>query len=186
MKKKTLLAIGVIFCLSAMQSNCEAKMSAQSNKLYNSATIQEQEGNFAQALEYIKKALQYSPDDAILNIKLAGLYQHLGNYEEAIVAYNKAISLRPHDGFLYISLANLFMQKYDYKNALFMYEQAQTLMQDYKYNYINIANAKSLLGDNKGAIESYKQFLTSYPNDIEGHSAIANLYLEEKDYTLSI
>ena len=37
-----------------------------------------------QALEYIKNALKYSPEDAVLNIELAGLYQNLGDYQNAI------------------------------------------------------------------------------------------------------
>ena len=82
-------------------------MSAKSNQLYNNALLQEQDGNYQQALNYIDKALQYSPDDAVLNIKLAGIQESLGNYPEAIKAYQKAISLRPNDGFLYVSLANL-------------------------------------------------------------------------------
>ena len=135
MKKRILSTVFILCWMSAFLSNAEAKMSAESNKLYNSAIVQEQEGNTEQALTYIQKALQYSPDDAVLNIKLAGLYSALGKYQEAISAYNKAVSLRPEDGFLYISLGNLYMQIYDYQNALLSYEKAQSLMNDYKYNY---------------------------------------------------
>ena len=111
MKKKYVKIFTAILLISIASNSVEAKMSAQSNKLYNSAIAQEQEGNYQRALEYILKALQYSPDDAVLNIKLAGLYTNLGKYEDAINAYNKAILLRAGDGFLYISLANLYMQK---------------------------------------------------------------------------
>ena len=132
MNRKFLLSLCLASSLLLTSTQVSAKMSAQSNKLYNNAILQEQEGNYTQALEHIKKALQYSPDDAVLNIKLAGLYSHLGKHQEAISAYNKAISLRPEDGFLYVSLGNLFMQQYDYQNALFNYEKAQTIMGEYK------------------------------------------------------
>ena len=154
MNKKILTFV----CALALSLNISsyAKMSPRSNTLYNQAIMQEQEGNYAQALEHIQAALKYSPDDAVLNIKLAGLYQNLGKHQEAISAYNKAIALRPQDGFLYISLANLFMQKYDYANALSMYEKAQAIMPEYKYNYLNIANCKQLIGNTDGAIAAYK------------------------------
>ena len=73
--------------------NCAyAKMSPTSNRLYNSAILQEQDGNYEQALKYITQALRYSPDDAVLNIKQAGLFQTLGKYESAISAYNNSHS----------------------------------------------------------------------------------------------
>ena len=124
MKKNLLLAICAVSCFVS-NNIAQAKMSDQSHKLYNSAIIQEQEGNYQRALDYILRAIQYSPDDAVLNIKLAGLYAHLGKYSDAISTYNRAIALRPDDGFLYISLGNLFMQQYDYQNALASYEKAQ-------------------------------------------------------------
>lgn len=184
--KKKLLSTCAIFSLAMSLNYADAKMSIQSNKLYNSAIVQEQEGNYQRALDYIQKALQYSPDDAVLNIKLAGLQANLGNYEDAITAYNKAIMLRNDDGFLYISLANLYAQQYDYQNALKAYEKAQILMPEYKYNHINIANLKSLLKDPQGAIESYNNFLKEYPNNLEALCAIASVYLEEQDYEKAV
>ena len=186
MKKNFILFVCLSLCVSCLQTQVFAKMSSESNKLYNSAIVHEQEGNLEQALFYIQKALKYSPDDAVLNIKLAGLYSAMGKYTDAVNAYNKAITLRPEDGFLYISLANLYMQAYDYKNALTFYEKAQALMPEYKYNYINIANAKILLGDNNSAILSYEQFLSVYPENLEAQVAIANIYLEQSDYDKAI
>ena len=113
MKKEFLLSLSAICALAVLTNSVEAKMSTQSNKLYNSAIVHEQEGNYLKALEYVQKSLQYSPDDAVLNIKLAGLYANLGKYQEAIEAYNKAILLRNDDGFLHIGLANLYLQQYD-------------------------------------------------------------------------
>ncbi len=185
MKRSLLLSLSLALTLSSFQCSF-AKMSVQSNRLYTSALAHEQEGNYKEALNYVKKALQYSPDDAVLNIKLAGLYQSLGNIDDAIGAYNRAITLRPADGFLYISLANVLMQKYDYNNALLSYEKAQTLLPEYKYNYINIANVKYLLSDYSGAIDAYNKFLEAYPDNLEGQSAIANIYLEKKEYDKAI
>ena len=85
MKKNLLLTICAVSCLVS-NNFAQAKMSDQSNKLYNSAIVQEQEGNYQRALDYILKAIQYSPDDAVLNIKLAGLYANIGKYQEAISA----------------------------------------------------------------------------------------------------
>ena len=186
MKNKLILSIALVCVFNMLDTQTLAKMSAQSNKLYNNAILQEQEGNYSQALNYILKAIQYSPDDAVLNIKLAGIYTNLGRYKEASDAYKKAILLRPQDGFLYISLANLYMLQYDYKNALDCYQKASSLIGEYKYNLINIANAKSLLGDSKGAISAYEEFLGSYPNNLEAQVGIANIYLDEKKYDKSI
>ena len=99
-------------------SYSDAKLNSQANKLYNNAILSEQKGDYNEALNCIQKAIVYAPNDAILNIKLAGIYTNLGKYNEAIDAYLKAIKLRPDDGFLYISLGNLYMQTYDYNNAL--------------------------------------------------------------------
>jgi len=116
MKKKNFKNVALFFLAFAFVcTNAQAKMTSQANKLYNSAIIQEQAGNYTQALEAIQKALTLSPNDPILNIKLAGIYTNLGQTDKAIESYQNSIKLRPQDGFLYISLGNLYAQKYDYQ-----------------------------------------------------------------------
>ena len=61
MNKRILISSLALFLFLGLNQNSWAKMSQQSNKLYNNAILQEQDGNYTQALNYIQKALIYSP-----------------------------------------------------------------------------------------------------------------------------
>lgn len=160
MKRELTLFVSLMLALSPLGSDfsAHAKMSPDSYRLFQESNILEKDSNYSMAVEKIKKAIELSPDEAILFIKLGGIYSEMGDWQNALVAYKKAIKLKPNDAVVYISIGNILQQQHDYENAFSAYNQALTIFPEYKYNYLNLANVKFLQGDNQEAINILKHF----------------------------
>lgn len=159
----------------------DAKMTKEAHKYYQNALQAESTQDYKQAFQYIQMAISANnnEEDALLYIKLGGIYTELGEWDNALAAYKKAIRLRSDDAFIYISIGNILQQKQDYQNAYNSYYQAMCIYPDYKYNYINLANMKYILGDTKEATEYYKKFISAYPDHVEARENLASLYMKE-------
>ena len=79
-------------------------MTPEANQYYRQACGLADAEKFVEAAENLNKAIQLSPDDALLHTKLAGMYSELGQWNDAVESYKKALKLRPDDAFIYISL----------------------------------------------------------------------------------
>ena len=163
MKRELTLALSLVLAFGGMCPNNSvlAKMSPESYKLFQESNILEKNSDFAAAIEKIKGAIELSPDEAILYIKMGGLFSELGDWQNALVAYKKAVKLKPNDAVVYISIGNILQQQQDYENAFAAFNQALTIFPEYKYNYLNLANVKFLQGADEDAIKYYKTF---FPN----------------------
>lgn len=122
MKRKLILAISLVLALGAMSA--DAKMSSESYKYFQNASTLEKQSDYLQAIDQLKKAIETSPDEAILFIKLGGLYSEIGDWQNALVAYKKAIKIKPNDAVVYISMGNILQQQNDYESAFQAYSQA--------------------------------------------------------------
>jgi tetratricopeptide (TPR) repeat protein len=64
-----------------------------------------------QALNVLKKAVYYSPDNFEYKLALAGVCRKLGKPKEAIALYEELIGAHPQDAELYYHLSNLYLQQ---------------------------------------------------------------------------
>ena len=173
-----LLNVSFLTCALALSLPVEAKMSETAHLHYESACKAENAQNYLQAIEQMKKAIEQSPDEALLYTKTAGFYSEIGDWQNALSMYKKAIKLRPNDAFIYISVGNILQQQHKYEDAFSAYQQASVIFPDYTYNYLNMANVKYLMGEKTEALEYYKTFLNYYPNNIDARENVASIYLE--------
>ena len=81
MKKQLTLAVSLMLALTPLCSDFSAcaKMSTESYKLFQDANVLEKDCNYSMAIEKVKSAIELSPDEAILYIKLGGLYTEMGD-----------------------------------------------------------------------------------------------------------
>ena len=98
-----------LFCIISLISinSANAAMTKEANQLYFQACRYENQNNYEAAINAIKEALEKNGEEAILYVKLAGLYTDICDYENALGAYKAAIKLRPDDAFIYISMGNI-------------------------------------------------------------------------------
>ena len=85
MRRKIIIALALSLAISPL--SVSAKMSAESYRLFQETNVLEKNADYAQAIEKIKLAIDLSPDEAILYIKLGGIYSEMGDWQNALVAY---------------------------------------------------------------------------------------------------
>lgn len=59
-------------------------------------TLRQQRGDYAQALQLLKRAIVAAPDDAAAQLALGGVHMHLGNESDAREAFERALVLDPN------------------------------------------------------------------------------------------
>lgn len=155
-------------------------MSPQASSLYQEACTLEYQKNYQLAIEKVLEAVKFSPNDAMLYTKLAGLYTDTDNLDKAVQMYSKVIELRPNDAFVYISLGSIYETQGKYAEALGAYNNALRIFPEYKYNYLNIANVQYQTKNYKEAINNYNLFLSTYSQHWEARKSLANSYLADK------
>lgn len=72
------------------------------------ATIHKRQGRFEEAVEYLKRAFELSPQDATLPLEIGISLEYLRRYSEAQHYYDRVISLAPDQGMGYAQKAALY------------------------------------------------------------------------------
>lgn len=76
------------------------------------------------AMDALRSALAYAPDDEILQIDLAEALAAAGHTQEAVAYFNTLLESRPGDGMINLQLARLAARQGEEANALDHYEDA--------------------------------------------------------------
>ena len=149
-------------------------------------------GNDIKAVEYYKKAVSVSPDDAELRLSYAKMLDKLGQEDDAIKEYNyilgktsdnkdmlyslerifkKKLEDSPNDASLTSNLGAIMQKEGNYDEALRYYSKAEYLDPSNVNTRINVGTLYQQKGDYKTAIIAYDSILILYPDNIE-----ANIY----------
>ncbi|MCX7743630.1 MAG: tetratricopeptide repeat protein [Flavobacteriales bacterium] len=110
-------------------------------------------GQPEKALEVIEKALQRSPDDAMLLSERGVIYFHLGKKSLALLDMDKAVILEPKNPYRYASRAFIKDSLGDIEGAILDYEKAIELDPDDAIAYNNLG----LLFEKQGYFEKAKK-----------------------------
>ena len=92
-------------------------------------TVYRAMGNFSQARESYREALQLVPDNPLVLVQLGVLAQQMQNFDEAIADYSKAMAIQPTD-VGYLLLARTFAQSGHAPEAEAARKQAEALSRD--------------------------------------------------------
>ncbi len=84
--------------------------------------------HLAQALDYIKRAVNLRPENGYIRDSLGWVYYRLGRNKEAKEALELAIKLAPNDATIYIHLGDVLLELGRTKDALTAYRKAISLM----------------------------------------------------------
>lgn len=149
-------------------------------------------GNEEASIPYYKKALELSPKDGSLRLKLARTLDRLNKEDEAVEQYNLALAQSgndqevlyaleriymkksqksPDDAELYANLGAIKQKQNDFETALRYYAKAEQINPTNIQTRLNIGTLFQQQKDYVKALQSYNSILVLYPNNIE-----ANLY----------
>ena len=149
----------------------------------NAGLIEREQGRYAEALDYYKKALairekvlgKEHPSTATTYNNIAGLYHDMGDHEQALEYYKKALAIRekvlgqehPSTATTYNNIALLYKSMGEYEQALDYYKKALEIYEkvlgkehpDTATMYNNVAGLYRAKGEYTKALEYYKKDL---------------------------
>ncbi len=107
------------------------------------------------AVEYLNRADEIRPGDAMVNMLLGQAQQNLGRYPEAISYYQKAISAEPDNVLLKLDLGLIYYETRNYKSAI-------ELLSKVVMAYPDNLKARAYLGAALQATDNYMAAIEQY------------------------
>jgi tetratricopeptide (TPR) repeat protein len=134
------------------------------------------------ALNALKKAVCYAPDNFEYKLALADLYRESGKQKEAITLYEELIGEHPQEAELYYHLSNLYLQQNHPEQAI----EALTGLE----NTMGVNEAVSLqkyrlyqsTGQNDEALRVIETLAAKFPTEGKYQILIGDFYLENQQF----
>ncbi len=138
--------------------------------------------NKEEALKYILKAYEISPNEENVVLNLAEIYKNLGQNSKSIDILTKFISNKNDSADVYSLLAQNYMDLENYEKALNYYLEALKIKPS-DLNYMHgKAMALKYLGDTKSAYKILEYIVKKDPNLIQSSISLGMLYLTDKNF----
>lgn len=146
------------------------------------------EENWEEAISYLHRSLDYSPNSALIKSNLAQVYGHVGKREAEIECWYEAVKIDPElvTGKGYYKLAKAFDQQKKISEALFCYEKASTNEDAVIPAHYDFADICQKQGKLEEAISCYQKIIEQDPQQAKAHYQIGTLYLRQKKYDSAI
>lgn len=122
-------------------------------------------GQYSEAVEEYKKALELDPDNVDVMVNLGVTYYQQGQFDVAIETYTGAIAISPDDADIHSNLAAAYVQQYDPEGttdtlslALEQYRKAIELAPDLAEAHYGLGMVYYLLGQTEKAVTALERF----------------------------
>ncbi len=135
-------------------------------------------GQYGEAIESYKRAIQINPQDANIYNNLCTAYDKFGRYEEAVKSCRQAIQLKPDLAEAYNNLGWSYHKLGRYAEAIESCKQAIRLMPDFATAHYNLGNQYFALKKYGEAAESYRQAIRMQFDFAEGHMNLGATYYQ--------
>ncbi len=166
------LSIGTLF------SQDLEKLADEIDKLLN-------EKRTHQALTLVNKEIAKFPEEPVLYLYKAIVYENLRDFSEALNYIDTALAKSPYyDRFFYYK-SLICLHKFDFEDALESIKEALVIA-PYNKEYVELKSyILSLQGNNKAAYKELMKLNDLYPRDEWIHTALSIISLLDKDYVTS-
>ena len=138
----------------ALQLN--ADNTVLSNLHNNIGLIYQGKGQFHEAVNSYRKALQYVSSSAGIFKNFRTVYHDLGMFDSAMEYYQKALELDPDDAETYCNLGGVLQDKGQMEEALTCYHKALQLNPSFAEAHWNISLAQLISGNFTEGSENYE------------------------------
>jgi tetratricopeptide (TPR) repeat protein len=119
--------------------------------------------NTSKAEKFLKKILEFKPDDLETHGLLAEIYTKQRDYSSAISTYKKIIELDPNSAAAQYGLGDVYIKMMNWRESIAPLEKAVQLNPDLKEAYFYIGTAYQELKEFDKAVEAYKKYIASGP-----------------------
>ncbi|MDR0540770.1 MAG: tetratricopeptide repeat protein [Dysgonamonadaceae bacterium] len=134
-----------------------------------------------QALNLLKKAVLYFPDNFEYKLALAGLSRNLGKYKEAIALYEELIGEHPQDAELYYHLSNLYLQQKDSDKAIEALNGLENNMGVNEAVSLQKYRLYKSSGKDDAALRVIEALAAKFPTESKYQILIGDFYLENRE-----
>lgn len=139
--------------------------------------------NTSKAEKFMKKVLEFKPDDLETHVLLADIYTKQRDYSSAISAYEKIIQLDGNNDSAHYGLGEVYIKMMNWSEAIPPLEKAVQLNPDRKDAYYQIAAAHHELKEFDKAAEAYQKFIASGPQQpFEAYNRLGLCQMELQQY----
>jgi tetratricopeptide (TPR) repeat protein len=133
-----------------------------------------QDGNHAQAVESISRAIARAPDRPIYHSNLGIALRELGRLEEAVASYRKALAIKPDYAEAHNNLGNALKRMGCLEEAVASYHETLAIKPDYAEAHYNLGFALRQLGRPEEAVACYHKALAIKPDYVAAHNNLGN------------
>ncbi|WP_460969763.1 tetratricopeptide repeat protein [Spirosoma migulaei] len=149
--------------------------------------VYRKQGNYDQAVEAYKIAIQIEANNEIIWTNLGAIYcDDQGNYPLAIEAFQRAIQLKPDYEMAWYNLGVTYSKQDNYLEAINAYKKAAQLNSGDESTWYNLGSLYSRYGDYIQSINSYMKVIQLKPNDALVWSNIGEAYKKLGNYDQAI
>ncbi len=122
-----------------------------------------EQGNFDEAINDLKKAMDYNPDDPRIYAGLGMLHSLRKDYFQSIFYYNKALEISPENARTIVGLAIVYDEQGDSEKAKELILEALQLQPNYVNGLLGLANIYNKMEDYDQAREILLRVIKAKP-----------------------
>lgn len=132
-------------------------------------------GDLASAVMFYNKAIDVSPDNAMVHYNVGSALHGSGRVEDALVSYKKSIELKPDYTDAHYNLGNILRQQGKIDKAIISYRQAIVLDPDNAELHCNLGATLQESGEDDEAVTSYNRAIVLNPGYAMAHCNLGSL-----------
>lgn len=118
----------------------------ESERLFNSAVLAQQHGDYTTAIQDYEKFLKLRPDLVEARANLGAALSHEGRFDEAIAQYRLALSSSPGNKEIQMNMGLAYFKKGDLANARVVFDEVHKAMPDNVQIAILLGDSEVRLG----------------------------------------
>jgi tetratricopeptide (TPR) repeat protein len=145
--------------------------------LYYVAVLALQEGQIAEGIKVLLRALDFGPPQARLHNLLGQAYLRLNQDDDALASFDRAIACEPGFADAYGNRANVLADMGRLPEALAAFDQALALRPDNAEDLCNRASVQADLGRHDEALAGYQRAIALMPDLAPAHFNRADILL---------
>ena len=158
---------------------------SDSNAFYNYALPLTKLNRIDEAARAYRNAAKLNPQDFKSRNNLANILMRKNDLKGAKALYMEVLGLKPAFPQALNNLGIIMSINKHHSESLSYYKRAIKADPRYMEAYYNMGITLEDLGEKSEAIERYKEAVKIDPNYADAHYSLANIYMEEKLYTLA-
>lgn len=151
-----LLSFGMVYAQEKGEAVNPSPAELDAVKELNKATNLMLKGEYKEAIEFLKKAIELNPELSEAYYNLGISYERLGKHKDAIEVLEKSIELSPDDPNAYYALGYAYYQKKKYQKAIDAFEHTVSLQPNNAFAFKKLGSSYLKVGKKDKAHEQQK------------------------------